>query len=209
MGKRSARGTITRELVTDAALAIADRDGFDGVTIRAIAAEIRTTPMVLYTYFRSKEALYAGMRERLFLVHVGAASISRQTWQSMLEGLARGIYRVMREHPNWTPVMAHRSGPATTGLAFIEESVRLMMKDGFALDEAMRAYACAMSFSVGSALWDRIIMGAGDGPEQFLARLKDLPVRAPGQHANLASAAAKADRWLWGTTSSNTGSVPS
>jgi AcrR family transcriptional regulator len=197
MSKRSARGTITRESVVDAALQIADRDGFDGVTIRAIAVEVGTTPMALYTYFPNKEALYAGMRERLFSVHVGAARISRQTWQSMLEGLARGIYQVMREHPNWTPVMAHRSGPATSGLAFIEDSLRSMMKDGFALEEAMRAYGCAMSFAVGSALWDRIIMGAGDGPQQFLARLKELPVRAPGQHASLASAAAKTDRWVW------------
>ena len=197
MKKRPSRGTITRESVVDAALAIADRDGFDGVTLRAIAAEVGTTPMALYTYFPNKEALYGGMRERLFFVHIGAASISRQTWQSMLEGLARGIYQVMREHPNWTPVMAHRSGPATSGLTFIEKSLQLMMKDGFTLAEAMRAYASAMSFSVGSALWDHIIMGAGDGPEQFLARLKDLPARVPGQHASLASAAAKTDRWAW------------
>jgi len=194
MKKRSSRGTLTRESVVDAALAIADRDGFDGVTLRAVAAEVGATPMALYTYFPNKEALYGGMRERLFFVHVGAASISRQTWQSMLEGLARGIYQVMRVHPNWTPIMAHSSGPAASGLAFIEESIRLMVKDGFALDEAMRTYACAMSLSVGSALWDRVIMGAGDGPEQFLARLKDLPARAPGQHANLAFAAAKTDR---------------
>ena len=159
-------------------LAIADRDGFDGVTLRAIAAEVGTTPMALYTYFSNTEALYGGMRERLFFVHIGAASISRQTWQSMLEGLARGLYRVMHERPNWTPVFAYHTGPASAGLGFIDESVRLMLEDGLALEDAFSAYWDAMSFAVGSALCERTMMGAGDGCARLLARLRELPVHA-------------------------------
>jgi AcrR family transcriptional regulator len=115
--------------VTDAALAIADRDGFGAVTMRAIAAEVGATAMALYAYFSNKNALYAGMRERIFFVHVGAEKISRRTWQSMLEGLARGLYQVMHQRPNWTPVFAYHSGPASAGLGFIDESVRLMRED--------------------------------------------------------------------------------
>ena len=91
MRKPSARGTISREAVVDAALAIADRAGFDAVTMRAIAAEVGATPMALYAYFSDKNALYGGMRERIFSAHVGvgSAKISRDTWQSMLEGMAR------------------------------------------------------------------------------------------------------------------------
>jgi len=40
MRKRSARGTIRCESVADAALATADRAGFDAVTMRATAAEV-------------------------------------------------------------------------------------------------------------------------------------------------------------------------
>jgi len=183
--------------VTDAALAIADRDGFDAVTMRAIAAEVGATPMALYAYFSDKNALYAGMRERVFFLHVGAASIPRGTWRSMLEGIARGLYGVMHEHPNWTPVMAHHSGPASSGLGFIDESLRLMLKDGFKVEDALRAYWCAMSFAVGSALCEHIVMGAGDGSAKLLARLKELPVRAPERYASLAPAAASLDGWDW------------
>jgi AcrR family transcriptional regulator len=188
---------LSRDSVMDAALALADRDGFGALTMRAIATEVGATPMALYAYFSDKTALYAGMRERIFFVHVGAETISRQTWQSMLEGLARGLYRVMHERPNWTPVFAYHTGPASAGLGFIDESVRLMLEDGLALEDAFSAYWCAMSFAVGSALCERTMMGAGDGCARLLDRLRELPVRAPGRHATLAAAAPKLIGWSW------------
>jgi AcrR family transcriptional regulator len=67
--------------------------------MRATAAEVGATPMALYAYFAGKNALYAGMRERV-LVRVFAACVPRGTWQSTLERLARGLYDVIRKHPN-------------------------------------------------------------------------------------------------------------
>jgi AcrR family transcriptional regulator len=187
---------MNRASVADAALAIADRAGFDAVTMRATAAEVGATPMALYAYFASKSALYAGMRERV-LVRVFAACVPRGTWQSTLEGLARGLYDVIRKHPNWAPVMAHHSGPASAGLSYIDESLGLMLKDGFGFDAAAKAYLCAVGFAVGSALSEHVIMGAGDGSAKFLSHLKELPVRAPGRYGNLASLAAALDGFPW------------
>ncbi len=198
MRKRSARGTISRDSVADAALAIADRAGFDAVTMRATAAEVGATPMALYAYFSDKNALYAGMRERVFLLHVFAACIPRGTWQSTLEGIARGLYEVIRKHPNWAPVMAHHSGPASAGLSYIDESLGMMLKDGLGFDAAVNAYLCALSFAVGSALSEHVIMGANDGSAKFLSHLKELPLRAPGRYGNLASVAARLDGFPWG-----------
>ena len=76
--------------------------------MRATAAEVGATPMALYAYFASKSALHSGMRERV-LALVFAACVPRGTWQSTLEGLSRGLYDVIRKHPNWAPVMAHHT----------------------------------------------------------------------------------------------------
>ncbi len=197
MRKRSARGTISRASVADAALAVADRAGLDAVTMRATAAEVGATPMALYAYFPGKNALYAGMRERVFLVHVFAACVPRGTWQSTLEGISRGLYDVIRKHPNWAPVMAHHSGPASAGLSYIDESLGLMLKDGFGFDAAAKAYLCVVGFAVGSALSEPFIMGADDGSAQFLSHLKGLQVRRPGRYGNLASLAAGLDGFPW------------
>ncbi len=196
MQKRSARGTISRESVLDAALAIADRDGFDRVTIRAIATDVGATPMALYTYFSDKNALCEGLRDRVF-AHVTAASLSQQTWQSMLDGMARRIRRVMREHPHWTPLLAHTSGLPRSGLGFIDALMKLLLKDGFAIETAMRAYGCVMSFAVGSVMFERIMMDDGDVIAKRLALVRELEGRAPGKYASLASVAAKVDQWRW------------
>lgn len=185
---------MTRESVADAALSIADRDGFDAVTIRAVAAEVGATPMALYTYFADKDALYEGMRERMF-ARVASRGSSRHAWQSMLEQVARGVFRTMREHPDWTPLLAHGSGPPGFALGFFDELLELMQEDGVSLEDAIRAYGCVMSFAIGSVLFEHLMTGGGDVIAKRLALLKELVARAPSRHANLASIAGKLDRW--------------
>ncbi len=50
---------LKRGLILDAARAIFERDGLDGASLRAIAAQAGYTPAALYFHFESKEALYA------------------------------------------------------------------------------------------------------------------------------------------------------
>lgn len=93
--------------------------------------------------------------------------------------------------------MAHHSGPASAGLSRIDESLGLMLKDGFGFDAAAKAYLCVVGFAVGSALSEHFIMGADDGSAKFLSHLKGLPVRRPGRYGNLASLAAGLDGFPW------------
>ncbi|MBC7302041.1 MAG: TetR family transcriptional regulator, partial [Nocardia sp.] len=58
--KSSARGPkpgLTVDDVVAAGIALADRDGIDKLTIRAVAAELGLRAMSLYTYVPSKDAL--------------------------------------------------------------------------------------------------------------------------------------------------------
>ncbi|RDI44683.1 TetR/AcrR family transcriptional regulator [Nocardia mexicana] len=56
-GARGPKQTVSVDDVVGAAVAIADRDGYDRISIRAVAAELGLGPMSLYTYVPSKEAL--------------------------------------------------------------------------------------------------------------------------------------------------------
>ncbi|WP_280386744.1 TetR/AcrR family transcriptional regulator [Nocardia wallacei] len=56
-GARGPKQTVSVDAVVRAAVAIADRDGYDRISIRAVAAELGLGPMTLYTYVPSKEAL--------------------------------------------------------------------------------------------------------------------------------------------------------
>jgi len=94
----------------DAALAVADRDGFDAGTIRARAAEVGVPHITLYTQFKDKAALRDGMRERAFEQIVAATISSKSSRQDALAEIARNSRAVLRAHPNSCATTRARAG---------------------------------------------------------------------------------------------------
>ena len=60
------RTRLTRAVVVDRALQLADADGLEALTIRKLATDLGVTPMALYWHFRSKDELLDGLTERLW-----------------------------------------------------------------------------------------------------------------------------------------------
>lgn len=56
-GGRGPKQTVSVDAVVAAAIGLADREGYEKVSMRAVAAELGLRPMSLYTYVPSKEAL--------------------------------------------------------------------------------------------------------------------------------------------------------
>src|SRR5690349_18471231 len=52
---RATKERLSRETVTERALALADAEGIDAVTIRRLATDLGVTPMALYWHFQDKE----------------------------------------------------------------------------------------------------------------------------------------------------------
>ena len=71
--KRTIRKARVRESIKTAALDLARRQGWAGVTIRKIADAIDYTAPIVYEHFKSKDDLYH------HLVHDGFEQLSRQT----------------------------------------------------------------------------------------------------------------------------------
>jgi len=65
---RYAATDLKREGILSAARAVFEREGLDGASLRAIAAEAGYTPAALYFHFDSKEALYAEVLGRSIAV---------------------------------------------------------------------------------------------------------------------------------------------
>ena len=62
------RRPLSREAVIDHALAVADLDGLDAVSIRRIAQDFGVTPMALYWHVKNKDELLAAMGDRILSV---------------------------------------------------------------------------------------------------------------------------------------------
>ncbi|MEO3812995.1 TetR family transcriptional regulator [Sphaerisporangium sp. B11E5] len=90
---------LTRDTVIDQAMALADEEGVDAVTIRRLAARLGVTPMALYWHFKNKEELMAGLAEHV-LAGVTAGYAPDDPWRERLRLLVEAVVRTMREHPS-------------------------------------------------------------------------------------------------------------
>ena len=133
------RGTgLDRATIVRAAIAIADTDGMDAVTMRRVAERLNTGPMSLYRYVPDKDALVSMMVDEV----IGGVSgpVARgelpEGWRDALRKIAEVIWTACQEHP-WYPEAIMVRPPLTpNGAAGLE--LCLSIFDGYDLDIATK-----------------------------------------------------------------------
>src|SRR5665213_3657639 len=60
------RERLSRDVIAAGAVALADREGIDAVTIRRLATDNAVTPMALYWHFKDKDAVLDGIAEQIY-----------------------------------------------------------------------------------------------------------------------------------------------
>src|SRR6266536_2501030 len=60
------KARLSKSAVVGRALALADAEGLDALTVRRLAQELGVTPMALYWHFRSKEELLTGLATQIW-----------------------------------------------------------------------------------------------------------------------------------------------
>jgi AcrR family transcriptional regulator len=96
---RNDRVTLTREIVSEAALALADAEGLDALTFRRLAGVLRVTPMALYNYVASKDELIEAIGARAF-GEFAFPEDEGSGWQEQLRALARAFRQLLIRHPS-------------------------------------------------------------------------------------------------------------
>jgi AcrR family transcriptional regulator len=89
---------LTRERVLAEATAMADAEGLDAVSMRAVAGRCGVAPMSLYRFVEDKDDLVTAMAEAVY----GSAVFERDErapWRSQVESLCRELWRLHRAHP--------------------------------------------------------------------------------------------------------------
>ena len=95
----------------DAAVAIADEQGLDAVSMRALAERVGVTPMALYRHVEDKAALLDGIVGRLLAALLPSAAEDRP-WDERLSALAHACRALTGRHP-WAAQLLF-SRPAVT-----------------------------------------------------------------------------------------------
>jgi AcrR family transcriptional regulator len=112
--RRGPRPALTVEEVLRTAIAIADRDGLEAVTIRRVAAALGVRPMTLYTYVPDKAALLELMLDAVYL-EMPRADWPGDGWRERLTAVARDNRALFAAHP-WAAAISSSRPPLGPGL---------------------------------------------------------------------------------------------
>src|SRR2546423_12575958 len=89
--------TLSRERVLKAAVALADRDGIESLTMRKVAGELGAGAMSLYHYVPNKDALLDGMVDLVFSeIDLPSTDVN---WKTAMRRRALSTREALRLHP--------------------------------------------------------------------------------------------------------------
>jgi AcrR family transcriptional regulator len=175
------RSKLTREALVGQALAMADADGLDAVTVRRLADRLGVTPMALYWHVKSKDELLIAMADQL-LAEVTPTRDPDEPWPAQLRAMIGALLRVMRAHPCAPALLATADkGQVESFTRATDVALGLLRQAGFSLQEGFLIASQLLHDVIG--LVDRQSMctaapGAPDDPRQEVASRHRAAMRA-------------------------------
>ncbi|GAA0453473.1 TetR family transcriptional regulator [Paractinoplanes deccanensis] len=152
----------TRDQVVDAAIAVADAEGLDAVTMRRVATEIGAGAMSLYTYVPTRDSLLDLMVDRVG----GTAARADLTgeWRRDLLTVAGEQRALMLAHP-WLPsALPNRRLTGRNTLAYLERGLAALAPTG--LDGPTRLELIALVTGFVASYVTSELAGAAPSDEQ-------------------------------------------
>jgi AcrR family transcriptional regulator len=136
--RRGRKKGLTLTRVVDAAIALADAEGLEAVSMRRVAQELGVVPMTLYTYVPDKAALLDLMLDALYL-RMPRVERAGAPWRERLAEVAEENRALFERHP-WAAGLSRSRPPLGPGLmAKYEHELRAF--DGAGLSDAETDFA--------------------------------------------------------------------
>lgn len=140
---------LSRQRIAAAALAIADREGFEAVSMRRVAEDLKVGTMSLYYYVKTKDDLVAAMDDEL----MGEAllpSLPKDWRRAMLE-IARHTHAIFVRHP-WAVVAMLTAAPGLNAMRHMEQCLEALAETSMTDKQKMALLATIDDFVFGHAL---------------------------------------------------------
>ncbi|POX42752.1 regulator [Streptomyces sp. Ru73] len=194
--RRGRKPSFSREAITAAAVALADAEGLEAVTMRRVAAEVGAGVMSLYSYAPDKETLL-----ELMVDHVsGELTVTEPPsgdWRTDLKAIAHLQRAHMLRHP-WLPAaLSTRRTPGPNTLAFLEHALAVLRPTGLDGAAKLEVSAQLTAFVAGHVAHEIAQAAVSQSPDRAAAEARYLAaVAADGRHPELAEALASPGRPL-------------
>ena len=143
---RRRRGSLTRDAILDAAEAIAAQ-GFDALSMRAVAGRLGAAPMALYNHYATKDQLVDALLDRV---------LSRfeperpgDDWQEDLRGFARAHRRLLTAHAWAVAPLFTRPNPGLSSVRIGEHALEILRRGGLFGAVAVAAFSGIIALNYG------------------------------------------------------------
>jgi AcrR family transcriptional regulator len=151
----------SRDEITVAAIAIADREGLDAVSMRRVAAELGTGAASLYRYLETRDDLLDLMTDATGAEYVFPAPTG--DWLADLLGIGEQARAIMRRHP-WLPsLLITRSVLGPHGLVLLEHVLEALAPHPASTAAKLEAFAL---FTAATALFVQNELTGGPARQQ-------------------------------------------
>jgi AcrR family transcriptional regulator len=143
------KSQLTREKIAAAALAIADKEGFEAVSMRRVAQELKVGTMSLYYYVKDKDDLLAVMDDSL----MGEALLPSlpKGWQRAMMEIAKRTHAVFMRHP-WALVSMLSAPPGLNAMRHGEQCFEALSGTSMTVKQKITLLATVDDFVFGHAL---------------------------------------------------------
>jgi len=147
------RTPVTRDRALAEAVALADADGIDAVSMRNLSARLDVVPMALYKHVTNKDDLLDGMVATLIDSYDPPAP--ELGWKDAVRAQILSARRVLLKHPWARQVIETRTTRTPQVLAYMDHVAGLFIDDGVSADLTHHAM-----HALGHRIW-------GFSPEAF------------------------------------------
>ncbi len=183
---------LSRDRIVENAIAVADAEGLDAVTIRRLAQEHQVTGMALYRHFQDKEGLLDAIAEKL-LADVTLPEINSQPWYEQMTELLSQFLAALRPHPDLAALVLTRILLSEPGLTLAERVLVLLDDAGFPTELAAEIASYALSSLVALVTTKPGVSANNPDPELRDAAIRQkkasLTSLSPVRYPNLIEAA--------------------
>lgn len=158
------RSALSRDRIVERAIAIADAEGIEAVSMRRIASDLGATPMALYNHVANKDELMGGIAGQL-LKEIDVSALDPSDWANSIKTGYTEFRRVLLRHPNLFSVLQRKTEVSPDAMRPIELAMSILQGAGFSPEEALKAHWTLSGFAMGHVLWQMTnpLLGGDDG----------------------------------------------
>jgi AcrR family transcriptional regulator len=168
---RKPRGSLSPASILDAAERIAVSQGFDALTMRAVASELEAAPMALYRHFATKDELVDGLLDRV----LGRFELKPATrsWREDLKSFARAHRRLLMNHQWAVPSLFQHPNPGLNATRIGELGFAILRRARLSDAEAVATFSGILALNYG---WSGFAVSRTPaGAKAITAAMRSLP----------------------------------